>query len=228
MKTQAAQACEDRREPDDPFNDQCPVDDVSRKYHSCLQREMALLRSVNLLRCEQWHPGGVDDWSVSEWAVAMLGELGELEEAAAACYPTAAAADLEALGAELADVLIYLDLLAARLRLPPLGGAEGLSGSLINMEKFMCQRMLGAGLRLGDTIKKLNRDRDGIGGNVATACSLQGKVSKEITFLADSLLTFGRQFDLDLWEVVVAKFNEVSRRNDLDVFIRPNGGWVRT
>lgn len=81
------------------------------------------LRRANCSRCDRWHPGGIEDWSLSDWAVAMIGEAGE------ACNVvkklnrvrdgitgnTKSEAELRAqLGAELADTLIYLDLLAQR------------------------------------------------------------------------------------------------------------------
>lgn len=71
------------------------------------------LRDANVRRCEQaFHP--VNDWSLTDWATALAGEVGE------ACnlikkrrrgeeIPT------EAIAEELADVVMYLDLLAARL-----------------------------------------------------------------------------------------------------------------
>src|SRR5262245_40821302 len=34
------------------------------------------LSRVNLARCRRWHPGGLAEWSPSDWAVAMAGEAG--------------------------------------------------------------------------------------------------------------------------------------------------------
>jgi NTP pyrophosphatase (non-canonical NTP hydrolase) len=71
------------------------------------------LRKLNVARCEAvFHP--LDSWSAAEWAMALTGELGEacnlLKKARRGeAVPTEAIAD------ELADVMIYLDLLAARL-----------------------------------------------------------------------------------------------------------------
>ena len=33
---------------------------------------------ANVARCDRWHDGGLNDWSVSDWAVAMAGEAGEV------------------------------------------------------------------------------------------------------------------------------------------------------
>lgn len=33
---------------------------------------------INLDRLEEWHPNGLEEWSVADWAVAMAGEAGEI------------------------------------------------------------------------------------------------------------------------------------------------------
>lgn len=40
------------------------------------------IMAVNLARCERWHKGGLDSWSVADWGVAFEGEAGEIHEAA--------------------------------------------------------------------------------------------------------------------------------------------------
>lgn len=80
------------------------------------------LRTANLTRCARWHPGGIEDWDLADWAVAMAGEAGEvcnvvkkLKREADGIRGNAPGVDLRiALADELADVAIYLDLLAAR------------------------------------------------------------------------------------------------------------------
>lgn len=73
------------------------------------------LREVNVLRCEQsFHP--LHSWSPTDWSNAMAGECGE------ACNLTKKlrrgdAVSEEEIGKEIADVVIYADLLAARLDL---------------------------------------------------------------------------------------------------------------
>lgn len=80
------------------------------------------LREVNVTRCGRWHIGGVDDWSPSDWAVAIAGELGEMCSLVKMMNrerdgmtgnkfrPT-----INDVAKEAADVLIYLDLFCARL-----------------------------------------------------------------------------------------------------------------
>ena len=36
------------------------------------------LRTANLARSNRWCPGGIDDWALSDWGVAMAGEAGEV------------------------------------------------------------------------------------------------------------------------------------------------------
>jgi len=85
------------------------------------------LRQANVARCEEvFHP--VDDWSVADWAVALAGETGEAcnvvkklkrhaDGTNTAKDPPTAEACIELIGEELADVVIYADLLAARLKI---------------------------------------------------------------------------------------------------------------
>lgn len=69
------------------------------------------LRKVNLKRCEQsFHP--LHDWSGTDWACAVAGEVGEacniIKKFKRGDYVTLS--DLES---EIADIIIYVDLLAA-------------------------------------------------------------------------------------------------------------------
>lgn len=81
------------------------------------------LRQNNVDRCARWHPGGPNDWSMSDWAVAAAGECGEAcnivkklnRERDKLTGNKETKQELEAnLAAEIADTVIYLDLLAAR------------------------------------------------------------------------------------------------------------------
>jgi NTP pyrophosphatase (non-canonical NTP hydrolase) len=79
---------------------------------------------VNLERCLRWHAEGLTSWSESDWFTALAGEVGELgnvikkmnrvrdgmqQNAVDPAKLRQMAAD------ELADVYLYLDLLAQRL-----------------------------------------------------------------------------------------------------------------
>ena len=85
---------------------------------------------ANVARCDRWHKGGLADWSVADWAVAMAGEAGEVcnaikklrrieDEIANISDPdrqlSTRAHAIVKIGEELADTFLYLNLLAARL-----------------------------------------------------------------------------------------------------------------
>lgn len=83
------------------------------------------LRHVNKHRCAQvFHP--INAWSPTDWACAMAGEAGEVCNAVkklrrladgtnTAKDPQTEEACKKAIASEIADTVIYLDLLAARL-----------------------------------------------------------------------------------------------------------------
>lgn len=88
---------------------------------------LSVLREANVRRCEEvYHP--CSSWSPTDWACALAGEVGEVCNAVkklrrlddgtnTAKDPQTEAAAIIAIGAELADTIIYADLLAARLGL---------------------------------------------------------------------------------------------------------------
>lgn len=81
------------------------------------------LRKANISRNDKWHPLGVMGWTLSEWALAVTGELGEAcnklkklnraRDGIVGNSKTETPEQLrEDLGKEIADVAIYLDLFA--------------------------------------------------------------------------------------------------------------------
>lgn len=88
------------------------------------------LRPLNRRRCDRWHPPTGDDWTLGDWSNAVCGEVGELanvvkklrrhEGGHATSYNTPEVAELRARFAEeVADVLLYLDLLAWKAGVTP-------------------------------------------------------------------------------------------------------------
>jgi NTP pyrophosphatase (non-canonical NTP hydrolase) len=76
---------------------------------------------INLQRCLRWHPDGINSWSLSDWAVAVSGEVGELcnvvkklnRERDGLKGNKESMTELQiALWKEVADVYLYLDLFA--------------------------------------------------------------------------------------------------------------------
>jgi NTP pyrophosphatase (non-canonical NTP hydrolase) len=78
--------------------------------------------AANVARCLRWHPDGLESWSPSDWLTAVTGELGELasllkmrnRERDGLPGNKFSPSDRQ-VADELADVLTYLDLLAATL-----------------------------------------------------------------------------------------------------------------
>lgn len=71
------------------------------------------LRTANVARCEQsYHP--LNDWTPPEWLMCVQGELGELAGEMKLRRRGLTVPD-EAIAHEMADVVIYMDLLAASM-----------------------------------------------------------------------------------------------------------------
>lgn len=88
------------------------------------------ISAVGLERAKIWHPGGLTDWTVSDWTVATAGEAGEVCNAIKKLKRVEQkisqkhgpqdlrSAQLE-LGTEVGDTYLYLDLLAQRIGTSP-------------------------------------------------------------------------------------------------------------
>ncbi len=84
------------------------------------------ISDTNLRRAERWHKGGLEEWTVLEWAGAMAGEAGEAANVAkklrrfdqgihaATTYKMKRAELVAKLASEIAGTFMYLDLLAQR------------------------------------------------------------------------------------------------------------------
>lgn len=104
--------------------------------------DLRVLATINAQRCRRWHPDGSEPWSLADWSNAMQGEAGEagnlvkklrrIETGTDAgpwshavhstgrAVPHDAATEARILakgiGLELADTVIYADLLAQELQ----------------------------------------------------------------------------------------------------------------
>jgi NTP pyrophosphatase (non-canonical NTP hydrolase) len=84
--------------------------------------EFEKFSQVNAERARQWHPGGLNEWSIADWAVAMAGEAGEVcnvvkkynrvRDSLQSNNPKPF--DWQQLADEIGDTFCYLDLLATR------------------------------------------------------------------------------------------------------------------
>lgn len=83
------------------------------------------ISTVNYMRALRWHTAGLDSWSLSDWGMGLAGEVGELcnvvkkmnriRDNLPGNKPHEDLGTLTAmLGAEIADVFIYLDLFSRR------------------------------------------------------------------------------------------------------------------
>lgn len=91
------------------------------------QTTFAHVAAVNKSRSEAWHKDGATEWNVSDWAVAMAGEAGEVCDAVKKlrrleCNLATKRAKtreqrVEDIADEIGDTFLYLDLLAQHLGL---------------------------------------------------------------------------------------------------------------
>jgi hypothetical protein len=88
------------------------------------------VRALNRIRCDRWHPPTGDDWTLGDWSNAFMGEGGELanvvkklrrhQSGHATSYNTPEVVELrERFAEEVADVLLYLDLLCWKAGVEP-------------------------------------------------------------------------------------------------------------
>jgi NTP pyrophosphatase (non-canonical NTP hydrolase) len=96
------------------------------------------LRAANVERCEQsYHP--VAAWSPSDWLMCATGELGEVA-GELKLMRRGDGVPKEVVGREIADTVIYLDLLAARLGID--------LGEAIRDKFNLVSQKIGSGVRL--------------------------------------------------------------------------------
>jgi predicted molibdopterin-dependent oxidoreductase YjgC len=122
------------------------------------------------------------------------------------------------MAAELADVYAYLDLFAQAAPI-----TESLHDAWRDVERRMNPACLtpvheavslsAAVGRIGDTVKKLNRNRDGIAGNKLTQHELRCLLVDQIGAAACALHRLAKVCGIDLAAAVILKFNCVSERN---------------
>lgn len=96
------------------------------------------LRRANLRRCgNSFHP--IEAWSPTDWACALAGEVGEaanLIKKGRRGEPVS----VVAIATELADAVIYLDLLACRLGID-LGGAIASKFNVVSQRRGSAERL---------------------------------------------------------------------------------------
>lgn len=81
-------------------------------------------QELNEMRSDEvFHKGGLDEWSSLEWSAAIAGEVGELCNLLKKCKRGDFTEEekIKEIAEEIADIIIYCDLLASRLNISTAG-----------------------------------------------------------------------------------------------------------
>lgn len=173
--------------------------------------------SINLARCLRWHPNGINSWSLSDWATALLGEVGEVCEVVDTrlvnpAIPIPVSGKM--LRDELGDVYAYADLFATAAgeqlalciwRVPP----PSYRRATIYMDAVALASAAG---KLCDIVKKMNRNRDGLQGNRQTPQELRQDLRHYLGMVGRALETLAGRQGYNIALCVVEKFNQVSEK----------------
>lgn len=193
------------------------------------------ISAINKSRALRWHPMGLRSWSMSDWSVALGGEVGEILEIievnALQSYPDRPIffGDIpanrtiwkESLAGEIGDVYAYLDLLAQASCLVLLNCMDRPAAKAV-ADETVEYSIVGIAVSLAadngkmqDYIKKLNRERDGLAGNRQSNSELWAGVADRIGMMGRKLERLAEMSGLNLESCVREKFNAVSCRMNL-------------
>jgi NTP pyrophosphatase (non-canonical NTP hydrolase) len=181
------------------------------------------LRTTSLQRCARWHPGGVTDWSLDDWLVAVVGELGETlnvvkklnRERDKIVGNSVSADELRVqLADEIADTVIYLDLLAARLDIDLnwMHCFNKVREVALSMAALFEEETLSSlGVKVSADIGRIAALIEGSEGHNVPGFlpRFEGHISSAICKLDHMALLE----QIDLAEAVVSKFNRTSEKN---------------
>lgn len=159
------------------------------------------------------HNDDGSDWSLEQWFSAMMGELGETVEADHIHHHTVGVsqnATRKNLAKELADVVIYLDILAYQWRTT----LHRTIPTKLPFERALKQFIHVAG-NYANRVKKMRRREPGF-----SADEILEMVSAELAFMLQVLESMADSRGIDLGMAVEEKFNEVSHRVNVGVFLK--------
>lgn len=181
------------------------------------------LRRANIARIprfknklgERVHNDDGSDWSLEQWFAAMMGELGEVIDAdlkLAAQWtrfiPDGSA--LDELAKEIADVVVYLDILAYQWRVELTGNRDSNTGTFVGaLRAFVHAQGIYA-----NRVKKMRRGEPGF-----SVDDLREIVANDFGAMLGALESMARARGIDLGKAVEDKFNEVSDRVSAGVFL---------
>lgn len=175
--------------------------------------QLAGFSAVNLARCLRWHPQGIESWSLSDWAVALAGEVGEVCEVVIIGTTGQMFSTTSALANEIGDVYAYADLFAQAVGLDFMRCIQQHPrASRYGTVSMAALELAAATGKLCDIVKKLNRERDGLEGNRLSETQLRAHLPEYLGWIGDTLQVLALRAALDLTTCVRGKFNAVSER----------------
>lgn len=197
---------------------------------------LAALRGANKARLPQFknnkgeaahsQPDG-SDWTPNEWLIAMMGEIGEVVEQVQGFPQRMPGMRDKAIGKELADVQIYLDITAQRVLDEPLQ-RKRLPQNRLYTDEVLMDLMLHLG-RLCELYKKHIRGDRSFDDYERDMLQVYLDMHKSMSAYLDSrVLKAGtKKVDrgIDLAEVTILKFNETSVKVGSDVVLG-NDSWI--
>lgn len=175
------------------------------------------LRAANGPRCLRWHKTGLNEWSLADWVIAVGGEAGEALNVVKKLNRDRDGQPgntrtreqlLSDLAAELADVVIYLDIVLH-------SEGAGVLGMLWNVETFGELRRQTAA-DPNHTVLSLSEWATGLmeasGKLATTALTDQGEIGDAADSLLQVIDANAYAWGIDLGEAVARKFNATSER----------------
>ncbi len=170
------------------------------------------ISATNLSRTLRWHQRGLAEWTLSDWCVALLGEIGEVCEVAEQFRMgwNAKAAMMDEVG----DVYAYADLFAQAAGLNFNQCVEAADPMIMptGTISMAAISMAIAGGKMADVLKKLNRVRDGLGGNKDSTSQLSNQLAFHLGRIGHACALMANGIDAPLELCVSKKFNAVSER----------------
>ncbi|HEV7433927.1 MAG TPA: MazG-like family protein [Pseudorhizobium sp.] len=176
------------------------------------------LRQVNSSRCLRWHKSGLDEWSLADWVVAVGGEVGEALNVVKKLnrdrdgQPGNTRSRIELLSDladELADIVIYLDILVSA------AGGERL-GILFDRKDFAELRQATRFEYPDATILSVSEWAAGMlelaGGLACVVLVNSGHVGSAADELLNAIDASAHAWEIDLGLAVARKFNATSER----------------
>lgn len=185
--------------------------------------DLRALSKVNASRCIRWHgPLGIMDWSPERWMTAITGEWGEAAEKLLdlSITPSRRKPGLyESLEAELADVIIYTELMGQRISFDLPGAVLGVDcyENLASDYKYFVKGTKHLG-EAANALKKVFRVQDNIANVNSELRQIQTvedgliKVGNELTYFIGCITSIGDMHGLDLPSAIVNKFNSTSEK----------------